>query len=158
MLHCLGLVLLRSGRREESIQAYRRAYNNYKETVGITYHRFGAVCGKIAEYHTSLNQFEAAEYAYETPVYNPRLANINYSHFFDEAYKAYTSHLHPHYLPELARHHFIQGESLERRGDHAAAQASRAKAQELYNKIAPQTYAAVLGLDVLNALVAPWVW
>jgi hypothetical protein len=59
---CLGLVYARCGRARDSIDAYRKAYENYRETVGMRYHRYGAVCGKIAEYYVSLDQFAAAEY------------------------------------------------------------------------------------------------
>ena len=59
--HCLGLILARSGQMAESLKAYQKAYANYKSTVGTKYHRFAAVCGKIAEYHASIDQFEASE-------------------------------------------------------------------------------------------------
>jgi hypothetical protein len=59
--HCCGLIYARVGRAAESHDAYTKAYANYKATVGKFYHRTGNVCGKIAEYHASLQQFDIAE-------------------------------------------------------------------------------------------------
>jgi hypothetical protein len=114
----------------------------------------------MAEYHESLDQFEAAEYVpggtnsliYQKSV----LTNAGASFFFNEAYRAYTSQ--PHYKPELARHYFIQGQALDGRGDGEAAKRALGKAQALYNELVPQTELVTLSLELLNGIVAPWVW
>lgn len=59
--HCCGLIHAQMGLAEASIDAYNKAYVNYKQSVGPLYHRTGNVCDKIAEYHASLKQYEAAE-------------------------------------------------------------------------------------------------
>lgn len=136
---------------------------NYKATVGTTYHRFGAVCGKIAEYHASIDQFEASECVLQPPriitlsACHLQLMQIFHSYFFDEAYNSYK--VHSHYTPELARYYFIRSEIFERRGDSTLALEARRQAQSLYEDIVPQHQREpVLVLDVLNGLVAPWVW
>ncbi|KAL8639488.1 MAG: hypothetical protein Q9226_008864 [Calogaya cf. arnoldii] len=135
---CCGLIYARTGRQDMSIEAYFKAHVNYKATVGPLYHRSGNVCGKIAEYYSSLNQFEAADF------------------YFDEAEEAYTRQ--SHYKPELARHYFIKSQAFQRRGDEEGAKDMLQKAQELYDAIVPDHERAPLSLDVLNGIVAPWVW
>ncbi|KAJ8133596.1 hypothetical protein O1611_g23 [Lasiodiplodia mahajangana] len=136
--HCCGLIYSRTGRPNASIAAYNKAFANYQATVGSLYHRTGNVCGKIAEHHESLGQFEAADF------------------FFNEAQKAYTSQLH--YKPELARHYFILSQALQGRGDQEAANIAFQKAQVLYNEIMLHNEPTSMSLESLNTLVAPWVW
>ncbi|KAJ5949540.1 hypothetical protein N7454_001124 [Penicillium verhagenii] len=135
---CLGLLLARCGRSEESIVAYQKAYGNYRKTVGTRYHRYGAVCGKLAEYYSLLNQFEAAD------------------SLFDEAEIAYSSHIH--YKPELARHYFILAESYRRREDMVSAQQAKEKSELFYKECVPHHEWRPVTLEKLNSLVAPWVW
>ncbi|RMJ13917.1 hypothetical protein BHE90_004373 [Fusarium euwallaceae] len=120
------------------MEAYKKALANYKETVGLLYHRTGNVCGKLAEHHESLNQFVAADF------------------FFNEAQNAYTSQ--SHYKPELARHYFIRGQAFQRRGDEDAAKEALKEAQKLYNEVVPRNEQVVMSLQSLNKIVAPWVW
>jgi hypothetical protein len=78
------------------------------------------------------------------------------SYYFNEAQKAYTSQ--PHYKPELARHYFIQSQAFQGRGDEEAAKTALQKAQALYNEVVPHNESISMSLELLNGIVAPWVW
>ena len=78
------------------------------------------------------------------------------SYFFDEAEKAYTSQ--SHYKPELCRHFFILSQALRGRGEDKTAKSTLKKAETLYAEIAPLAEPLSLSLELLNTIVAPWVW
>ena len=76
--------------------------------------------------------------------------------YFLRARKVYESQIH--FQPELARHYFIQSQALEARGEREAAITTLDKAHVLYKKVAPHAKPAPLTLELLNGIVAPWVW
>jgi hypothetical protein len=82
--------------------------------------------------------------------------NENPSFFFNEAEKAYTSQ--SHYKPELARHYFIQSQAFKSRGDENAAETAYQKALALYDEVVPHKEPVPLSLELLNGIVAPWLW
>jgi len=64
VLQILGNILVQEAGWIETFDLYQRELNNFKDTVGVNYHRSGHVCVKTADHHAQMQQYETAGYVH----------------------------------------------------------------------------------------------
>lgn len=68
LYHALGNVYESSGHAERALEWHEKAFNHYKDTIGIDHHRTADVAVRLADHHRE--QYLWAEAKYETLAFN----------------------------------------------------------------------------------------